>query len=120
MQRAECEFLTGEQRPQKRSLADLASRATTLPDLAAVTRLQMEPNDRDIELGLAYLRRVGIDWAAQPTAEEVAQEYERMWRRIGERPVEALLDLPLMTDPSRSRHHQRPHHAGVARLVHRR
>jgi hypothetical protein len=27
------------------------------------------------------------------------QEYERMWRQIGDRPVEALLDLPRMTDP---------------------
>ena len=99
IQRAECEFLTGEHAAAKAHLAELASRATTLPDLAAVTRLQMEPNDRDIEIGLAYLRRVGIDWAAQPTSEEVAQEYERMWRHIGERPVEALLDLPRMTDP---------------------
>ena len=27
------------------------------------------------------------------------QEYERMWRQIGERPIEALLDLPQMADP---------------------
>ena len=31
--------------------------------------------------------------------EEVAQEYERMWRQLGNRPIEALLDLPPMTDP---------------------
>ena len=99
LHRAECEFLTGEQAAAKTRLADLAGRATTLPDLAAVTRLQMEPNDRDVEVGLSYLRRVGIAWSAQPTSEEVAQEYERMWRHIGERPIEALLDLPRMADP---------------------
>ena len=99
LHRAECEFLTGEQAAAKTRLADLAGRAATLPDLAAVTRLQMEPNDRDVEVGLGYLRRVGIAWSAQPTSEEVAQEYERMWRQIGERPIEALLDLPRMADP---------------------
>jgi len=97
--RAECEFVTGEQATAKTRLAELAGRAATLPDLAAVTRLQMEPNDRDIEVGLGYLRRVGIVWSAHPTPEEVAQEYERMWRQIGERPIEMLLELPRMTDP---------------------
>jgi PAS domain S-box-containing protein len=99
LQRAECEFLTNERGAAKTRLAELANRAATLPDLAAVTRLQMEPEDRDIEIALGYLRRVGIAWSAQPTSEEVAHEYERMWRQIGERPIEALLDLPLMTDP---------------------
>ena len=99
LHRAECEFLTGEQAAAKTRLAGLARRAATLPDLAAVTRLQMEPNDRDIEVGLDYLRRVGIAWSAHPTPEEVRQEYERMWRQIGERPIEVLLDLPRMADP---------------------
>jgi PAS domain S-box-containing protein len=99
LHRAECEFLTGEQQAAKTRLAELAGRAATLPDLAAVTRLQMEPNDRDIEVGLSYLRRVGIAWSAQPTSEEVTQEYQRMWRLIGERPIEVLLDLPRMADP---------------------
>ena len=99
LHRAECEFLTGEQAAAKTRLAELARRAATLPDLAAVTRLQMEPNDRDIEVALDYLRRVGIAWSAHPTPEEVRQEYERMWRQIGERPIEVLLDLPRMADP---------------------
>ena len=99
LHRAECEFLTGEQATAKMRLAELARRAATLPDLAAVTRLQMEPSDRDVEIALDYLRRAGIAWSAQPTSEEVGREYERMWRQIGERPIEALLDLPQMTDP---------------------
>ena len=31
--------------------------------------------------------------------EEVRQEYERIWQRLGDRPIEALLDLPRITDP---------------------
>lgn len=99
LNRAECEFLTSDQAAAKMRLAELAGHAATLPDLAAVTRLQMEPNDRDVEIALKYLRRVGIDCSAEPTPEEVVQEYERMWRQIGERPIEALLDLPRLVDP---------------------
>ncbi|GLR83378.1 hypothetical protein GCM10007857_00880 [Bradyrhizobium iriomotense] len=99
LQRAECEFLGGEPATAKNRLAELASRAATLPDLAAVTRLRMEPSDRDVEIALDYLRRVGIAWSAHPTSEEVGREYERMWHQIGERPIEALLDLPQMADP---------------------
>ena len=99
LHRAECEFVTGERAAAKTRLAELASHAATLPDLAAVTRLQMEPEDRDIEVALAYLRRVGIAWSAEPSSEEVKQEYERMWRQIGEHPIEALLGLPRMNDP---------------------
>jgi PAS domain S-box-containing protein len=99
LHRAECEFVTGEQAAAKTRLAELADRAASLPDLAAVTRLQMEPEDRDVEIALAYLRRVGIVWSACPTPEEVSREYERMWRQIGDRPIEALLELPRMADP---------------------
>ena len=97
--RAECEFLTGEQAAAKTRLTELGRHAATLPDLAAVTRLQMEPADRDIEIALDYLRRVGIAWSTQPPSEEVRQEYERMWQQIGNRPIETLLELPRMTDP---------------------
>ena len=44
-----------------------------LPDLAAVTRLRVDlfttlgRSDRAVEVGLDYLRRVGIAWSAHPT-----------------------------------------------------
>jgi hypothetical protein len=28
----------------------------------------------------------------------VRQEYERLWQRLGSRPIEDLIDLPLMND----------------------
>ena len=86
--RAECEFLTGELAAAETRLAALARRAASLPDLAAVTWLRMDlvTTRRAIEVGLDYLRRVGIEWSAHPTTEEVRQEYERMWRQIGEPP----------------------------------
>jgi len=105
LQRAECEFLTGEQAAAEARLAELAPRAANLPDLAAVTRLQVElsttlnRSDRGLEVVLDYLRRAGITLSAHPTPEEVRQEFDRMWRQIGDRPIEALVDLPQMADP---------------------
>ena len=55
--------------------------------------------ERAFEVGVAYLERVGIAWPAQPTQEEVRQEYALMWRQLGERPIEALIDLPRPADP---------------------
>ena len=43
--------------------------------------------------------RAGVDWSPHPTDEEVSAEYERLWAQLGSRPIEALFDLPLMTDP---------------------
>jgi len=41
----------------------------------------------------------GCPVVPQPTKEQVQQEYERIWRQIGSRSIEELVDLPLMTEP---------------------
>ena len=48
---------------------------------------------------LEYLRRSGTVWARHPEREEVAREYELLWALVGDRQIEELLDLPLMTNP---------------------
>ena len=104
--RAQCEFATGALAEAEKHIGELARRAATLPDLAAVTQLQVElfswtmgQTNRAVEAGLDYLCHVGVAWSAHPTWDEVQEEYERMWRRLGDRPIEALLDLPRITDP---------------------
>lgn len=102
--RAECEFLTGASAEADARLAELACRATGLPNLAAVTQLRLElflalgQRERAVEVGLGYLRRAGVQCSDHPSKDEVLQEYAHMWRQLGERPIESLLDLPLMTD----------------------
>jgi PAS domain S-box-containing protein len=104
--RAECEFLTGDLTAAEERLSMLRRRAGNLINLAAVTCLSldlyttMDQSDRGIEVCLEYLRRVGIDWSQHPTKDEVEQEYERIWRQLGSRPIENLIDLPPMTDPN--------------------
>ena len=48
---------------------------------------------------LACLRLFGIDMPAHPTQEQVQAEYETVWRILDGRPIESLIDLPMMTDP---------------------
>ena len=105
LHRAECEFLTSALAEAEARLAELARRAASLPDLAAVTCLRVDlfmtlgRSDRAVAVGLDYLDRVGIAWSAHPTKDEVRQEYASMWLQLGDRPIEALLDLPVMADP---------------------
>src|SRR5262249_33729640 len=54
---------------------------------------------RAVEVSLAYLRDLGIEWSPHPTEEEAQREYERTWSLLGSREIEELLDLPLMSDP---------------------
>jgi PAS domain S-box-containing protein len=104
LHRSECEFLSGELPIAEERLAALSARATNLSDRAAVTRLRLrvyqtlDRIDRAVEVGLAYLRHIGIDWPSAPDDAAVNEELAGMWQRLDGRPIEELLDLPVMTD----------------------
>jgi PAS domain S-box-containing protein len=104
-QQAECEFLTGDFAAAEERLSMLSRRARNLIDRALVTRLQTElytaldQSELAVEAGLAYLRSVGVEWSLHPTKDEVRLEYEQIGKQLGARPIEALVDLPRMTDP---------------------
>src|SRR3981081_1057784 len=82
-----------------------STRARTTVDSAAVTCVRinlytnLDHSDSAVEVGLEYLRRIDDQWSPHPTAEDVRQEYDRLWQRLGSGSIEALLDLPLMSDP---------------------
>jgi GAF domain-containing protein len=103
--RAECEYLTGELAAAEEHLTVLARRARSNVDAAAVTCLRLDlyttldRTDRGIEVCLEYLARLGIEWSPHPTKDEVNREYERIWRQLGSRPIEDLVDSPPMSCP---------------------
>ena len=105
LNRAECEFLTGALAEAEVRLAELANRSASHPELASLTRLQVDlfmtlgRSDRAVAVGLECLRRFGIAWSAHPTKDEVRDEYACLWRRLGDRSIEALIELPPMADP---------------------
>ena len=103
--RAACEFLTGAPAAAEERLTALSTRAVTAVEHATVACLRLDvhlmlgQSGRSIAVGLDYLRRVGIDWSPHPTDEDVQREYDRIWAQLGDRTIEELIELPLMSDP---------------------
>jgi PAS domain S-box-containing protein len=102
---AECELLTADMVSAENRLSMLSQRARSAHHIAVVTRLRltlyqtMDRSDRAVEVCLEYLRRVGTDWSPHPTSDKARREYDRIWSKLGNRQIEELVDLPLMTDP---------------------
>jgi PAS domain S-box-containing protein len=102
---AECEYLTGRLASAEQRLSVLSRGAANLVDTAAVACLRMtlyttlDRSDRAVDVGLEYLRRVGVDFSPHPTDDDVRQEYDRLWRHLGDRAIGALVDLPVTRDP---------------------
>jgi PAS domain S-box-containing protein len=108
LNRAECEYLTGKLALAEEHLSALSTRAQSIFESAAVSCMRinlyttLDRSDSAVEVGLDYLRRVDGGWPAHPTADHVQQEYSRLWLELGSRPIEAMLDLPLMSDAEKS------------------
>jgi two-component sensor histidine kinase/GAF domain-containing protein len=107
LNRGECEYLTGKLGAAEERLAALSVRAETTVDSAAVTGLRLnlytnlDRSDSAVAVGLDFLRQLDGTWPLQATAAEVRQEYDRLWQRLELGSIEALLNLPVMSDPDR-------------------
>ena len=104
--RGECEFLNGALAEAEQRLAALSTRAANTVERAMVACLRvdlyttLDQGSRAIAVGLDYLRHLGIDWSPHPTEQEARGEYQRIWSQLGSRTIEALIELPLMSDPA--------------------
>ncbi|SHG95337.1 trifunctional serine/threonine-protein kinase/ATP-binding protein/sensor histidine kinase [Bradyrhizobium erythrophlei] len=104
LDRAECEVLSGQSAAAADRLTMLSSRAANTIELAIITCLQvdlytiLDQSDRAVAVCLNYLRHVGVEWSPHPTYEDVLQEYDRIWSLLGRRAIDALTELPLMSD----------------------
>src|SRR6267378_3008650 len=105
LERAECEFLTGNFDTAEQLIVELLQRGASKVDQAAVYHLKIllhtvkSENEQALDTALAGLRLFGIDIPPHPTWEQVQAEYEAVWQTLNGRPIESLIDLPLMTDP---------------------
>jgi predicted ATPase len=105
LERAECEFLTGNFDTAEQLIGELLQRGASKVDQAAVCHLKVllhtvkSENAKAVDSALACLRLVSTDIPARPTWEQVQAEYEMVWQTLNRRPIESLIDLPLMTDP---------------------
>ena len=103
---AECEFLADELTVAAERVDMLRSRASNTVELAMATCLGIDVYtalfqiDRAVGMCLDYLRHLGIDWPLHPTEEQARAEYARIWAQLGSRTIEAVIDFPLMSDPT--------------------
>ncbi|MGD8836274.1 MAG: serine/threonine-protein kinase PknK, partial [Desulfobacteraceae bacterium] len=105
LHRAECEFLTGNFNTAEGLIEVLLQRGASNVDRAAAYHLKVQlhliksENPQAVDSALTCLRLFDIDIPAHPSPEQVQAEYDTMWRTLAGRPIESLIDLPLMTDP---------------------
>ncbi|MEI9936583.1 MAG: AAA family ATPase [Pseudomonadota bacterium] len=103
--RAECEFLTGAFATAEARLIALTSRAESSVERAAVACLladvyvALQRIDRCVVVCFEYLASAGLEIPTQPSAAQTRAAYDAIWAELGERPIEALAELPLSTDP---------------------
>jgi predicted ATPase/signal transduction histidine kinase/tRNA A-37 threonylcarbamoyl transferase component Bud32 len=104
--RAECAYLVGDFAGAERTLTALTRRAKDDMEAARATSVLIRlhttdrRSDKAVEAGVAFLRRVGLELSPHPCPQAVTRERERFERALGERSVQAILDLPLMTEPA--------------------
>ncbi len=105
LERTECELLCGNSEKAGQLIEQLLPRAASKVDEAAVYCLKVQlqimksENHQAVTTALTCLRGFGIDMPAHPIEEQVQSDYEALWQTLNGRPIESLIDLPLMTDP---------------------
>jgi PAS domain S-box-containing protein len=104
-ERARCELLTSNFEKAEHLIGELLQRAASKSDQAAAHHLKVRlhvlksESPQAVGAALTCLHLFGIDIPAHPTWEQVQAEYETVWQNLSGRPIEGLIDLPLMTDP---------------------
>jgi predicted ATPase len=105
LERAECELLSGNFDKAEQLIGELLQRGASKVDQAAAYHLKVllhtvkSESAQAVATALTCLRLFGIDIPANPIWEQVQAEYETVWQTLKGRPIESLIDLPLMTDP---------------------
>jgi PAS domain S-box-containing protein len=105
LERAECEFLTGNFQEAEQLIMELLQRAASKVAYADASRLKVQlhvlkgEHPLAVDSALTCLRLFGIDLPAHPTWEQVQAEYQTVWETLEGRAIESLIDLPMMTDP---------------------
>jgi predicted ATPase len=88
LERAECEFLTGNFERAEQLIAELLQRASSKVDQAAAYTLNVSlytaksETTRAVESALSCLRLLDIDLPAHPAWQQVQAEYETVWQTL--------------------------------------
>ncbi|AKJ04760.1 Signal transduction histidine kinase CheA [Archangium gephyra] len=105
LDQAHSEFMSGNATEARRLVEVLRPRARARVDLAAVYRLESELLLAANEIQgaktclLEALTWLGMPLPPNPSRREVVTANDEVWALLGERSIEQLVELPLMTDP---------------------
>src|SRR5260370_6283536 len=105
LERTECELLSGNFEKAEQLIVELLQRAASNVEFADASCLKIHLHllkgelPQAVDSALTCLRLFGIDIPAHPTWEQVQAEYDALSPTFNGRPIESLIDLPIMTDP---------------------
>ena len=105
LQQAVCEMLNANFPVAEQLIVELLQRAKTKVDSAAAYRLKIElhiiqsENNLGVESALEGLRLFDLRMSPHPDRMEVDAAFDDVWRKLGGREIETMIDLPLVTDP---------------------
>jgi predicted ATPase/signal transduction histidine kinase/GAF domain-containing protein len=105
LQCAECELLGGNFEKAEQLMVELLQRGASNIEFANAFCLKVQLHvlkgeyPQAVDSALTCLRLFSIDLPAHPTLEQIHAEYEAVWHTLDGRPIESLIDLPLMADP---------------------
>jgi PAS domain S-box-containing protein len=105
MEGAECAFPGGQFETGERLIGELLQRGASKIDQAAAYHLKVllhtvkSEYSEAVASALGCLHLFGIDIPAQFGPKQVQAEFDTVWQTLSGRPIEGLIDLPLMTDP---------------------
>lgn len=107
LERATAEWLTSNFTEADRILRQVMPRARSTIDQARVYRIKTELHQtqgevhRSVETSIECLKLFGLELTPHPAWDQVLAVCQQVWLHLGDRPIEALLDLPPMTDAER-------------------
>ncbi|PHM05910.1 histidine kinase, partial [Nostoc sp. 'Peltigera malacea cyanobiont' DB3992] len=102
---AEAAFLNNEFEQMELLIQVVIKQAKTLLDKVKVYEIQLQSYQvqgqmlKAIEIGCQTLQQLGIFLSESVTPSDIHQAIENTLSILGERQIESLIDLPLMTDP---------------------
>jgi len=105
LERAQCELQLGNFESAEHLIGELLPLGVSKIDQATVYHLKVQLHEvkgqypQAVASGLTCMKLFGIDIPPHPSQEQVQAEYETVWQALNGRPIESLIDLPLMTDP---------------------
>jgi PAS domain S-box-containing protein len=103
--RAHCEFASEMIAQAEQRLRDLSMRAVARGERIAVACLQVDLYDATrrsneaVAVGLRALQTLGVDFPERPTEADARHAYDGVWAQLGDRAIDDLIHLPLMSDP---------------------